>query len=183
MLATTAPNLFFVIGMPIAFVLISAGACLGLFVLWTPRPLLSRRLSPGTRVRRSPRGWRWPGRLPRCFPKRRIQAPAGRPDGASHRPSSPGCRAARRASVVGSASASELRRLVRAAGRDDLLARGEPDRELDVHRCGGRGNGPASDADVGVLQSLQPGLEHRRGDERIRWRKPAAASSSRAAVV
>jgi uncharacterized membrane protein SpoIIM required for sporulation len=35
MLATTAPNLFFVIGMPIAFVLISAGACLGLFVLWT----------------------------------------------------------------------------------------------------------------------------------------------------
>jgi uncharacterized membrane protein SpoIIM required for sporulation len=35
MLATTAPGLFFVIGIPIAFVLISAGACLGLFVLWS----------------------------------------------------------------------------------------------------------------------------------------------------
>jgi uncharacterized membrane protein SpoIIM required for sporulation len=35
MLATTAPSLFFVIGIPIAFVLISAGACLGLLVLWT----------------------------------------------------------------------------------------------------------------------------------------------------
>jgi uncharacterized membrane protein SpoIIM required for sporulation len=35
MLATSAPGLSVVIGLPIAFVLIAAGACLGLFVLWT----------------------------------------------------------------------------------------------------------------------------------------------------
>jgi hypothetical protein len=35
MLATSAPGLSVVIGLPIACVLIAAGACLGLFVLWT----------------------------------------------------------------------------------------------------------------------------------------------------
>jgi hypothetical protein len=35
MLATTAPGLSVVIGIPVAFVLLSAGLCLGLFILWT----------------------------------------------------------------------------------------------------------------------------------------------------
>jgi hypothetical protein len=35
MFATTAPGLSVVIGLPVAFVLIAAGACLTLFVLWS----------------------------------------------------------------------------------------------------------------------------------------------------
>jgi hypothetical protein len=35
MFATTAPGLSVVIGLPVAFVLLSAGACLTLFILWT----------------------------------------------------------------------------------------------------------------------------------------------------
>jgi uncharacterized membrane protein SpoIIM required for sporulation len=35
MLATSAPGLSVVIGIPVAFVLLAAGACVGLFILWT----------------------------------------------------------------------------------------------------------------------------------------------------
>jgi hypothetical protein len=35
MFATSAPGLSVVIGIPVGFVLLSAGACLGLFILWT----------------------------------------------------------------------------------------------------------------------------------------------------
>jgi len=35
MFATTAPGLSVVIGLPVAFVLLSAGACLALFILWS----------------------------------------------------------------------------------------------------------------------------------------------------
>jgi uncharacterized membrane protein SpoIIM required for sporulation len=35
MLATSAPGLSVVIGIPVASVLLAAGACLGLFILWT----------------------------------------------------------------------------------------------------------------------------------------------------
>jgi len=35
MFATSAPGLSLVIGLPIAFVLLASGACLGLFILWT----------------------------------------------------------------------------------------------------------------------------------------------------
>jgi uncharacterized membrane protein SpoIIM required for sporulation len=35
MLATSAPGLSVVIGIPVAFVLLAVGACLGLFILWT----------------------------------------------------------------------------------------------------------------------------------------------------
>jgi len=35
MFATSEPSLSLVIGLPVAFVLIAAGACLGLFILWT----------------------------------------------------------------------------------------------------------------------------------------------------
>jgi hypothetical protein len=34
MFATTAPGLLEVIGIPVAFVLVSAGACLGLLIFW-----------------------------------------------------------------------------------------------------------------------------------------------------
>jgi hypothetical protein len=35
MFATSAPGLAIVIGLPVAFVLLSAGACLSLFIFWT----------------------------------------------------------------------------------------------------------------------------------------------------
>jgi len=35
MFATTAPGLSVVIGLPVAFVLIAAGACLTLFIIWS----------------------------------------------------------------------------------------------------------------------------------------------------
>jgi len=35
MFATSAPGLSVVIGIPVAFVLLAAGACLGLLILWT----------------------------------------------------------------------------------------------------------------------------------------------------
>jgi hypothetical protein len=35
MLATSPPGLSLVIGLPVAFVLIAAGSCLALFILWS----------------------------------------------------------------------------------------------------------------------------------------------------
>jgi hypothetical protein len=35
MFATSAPGLSIVIGLPVAFVLLAMGACVGIFILWT----------------------------------------------------------------------------------------------------------------------------------------------------
>ena len=135
-----------------------------------PRPLLAPRLSPGTPVRRRPPRVALAGTFAEEFPAAPNPSAGGMTSRRVPPTRMPGTPSLQNSSVDGFASWRGLAGWF--APRVVMICFPVESQTVNwtFTARGGRGSSPAADADVGVLEALQPGVERGRGGEGIRGR-------------